>query len=250
MRRPPHHTLPANSLGARRPNASVCAVAWVITHPEARSPAVRALLVLAQHMDKHGSAFPGLDRIARFGGMSRRTAQRAIAALVEHPEAPITRKQRRNTSSMYALTTAAYDAPDRANQVVKAHDTATPAGVTAGAAEGDTPDTATTPTVARPLGVTGGALTLRNLHLPANSRATDNGNGAVSREGYEASERTSSLRVPTAARQTTPPRARGGACDVVGCCRAAVVAKAGRMFCETHAPSDQPSFWTSSGGRL
>ena len=238
MRRPPANTLHVNSLAARRRNPSVCVVAWAVTHSEVSHPAVRALLVLAQHMDGHGRAFPGLDRIARLGGMSRRTVQRAVDALVKHPAAPITRKQRHNTSSVYVLTTPAYDAPAAANRMLKGLHGESPDGVAPGAPEGAIRDTSEAPNRAPSLGVTSGALTLRNLggcHRPASAHSTNNGNGALKREGTHTLAEISPSRVPTPAREM-PPRARTDACDETGCHRPAMIAAGGAMFCEMHAP--------------
>jgi hypothetical protein len=59
------------------------------------------LLVLAVHANKAGKAWPSLETIAAESCLSRRSAQRAVASLVE--DGWVGRLRRRNRSSVYVL---------------------------------------------------------------------------------------------------------------------------------------------------
>lgn len=219
----PAQKLPLNQLRQKsRQNPSVCACAWIATNRDIGHAAARFLVVLAQHMDQQGTAYPGLDRLAAMTGMSRRSAQRANGELLRHPNAPITRRQRRNTSSVYVLTPAAYDAPQLARRAGKASaEGPRPRGDTAGAAGVSRMAAPEVPSVAAPLGDRRGVLTLGNVDRTAN------GNGA--------------LRDVRSERPRPEPRT----CEHPGCAQPAAGAERGRYHCANHPP-----FWTASGGRL
>jgi hypothetical protein len=262
--------LVGNALAERPRNASVCTAAWIVTHPDVSNTAARALIVIAQHVGKTGTAYPGLDRIAKLSGVSMRTAQRAVGELLKHPEAPICRALRRNTSALYSLTRAAHDAPALANAQLKATLPAAPPPLAGdaihGEAGGDTCGAGAVTPVVRPLGDAGVALTLLNLdRCPAPASPTRTNNDALTEARAQdlagaATYREDRLannaprRTPAPAGMVAAPQARSSrsVCEVDGCGRAATDARGGRYFCAEHGAetSGRPSFWTSGGGRL
>jgi hypothetical protein len=226
--------LASNALAAPTPrNASICACAWITLHPEISHASARFLVIVAQHMNRDGTAYPGLDTIAGLGGMKRRTAQRALARLLKHPEAPITRRFRRNTSPIYTLTLASRGAPYLANQKRRAP---APGGATDGTpdhATGDTPDASAE---ARSLGATGDALTLKNLQRTANGNGASKEGKVVRPEAFAPSARPSPVPLPLR-------------CGVGGCTRDVEAAGPAGMFCDLHN-REKRQVWTSRGGRL
>ncbi len=242
MSREPTRKLAGAALppGAKR-NPSICACAWIALHPEISHAAARFLVILAQHVNNDGRAWPGLDTVGALGGMKRRSAQRAVAELLKHPQAPIARKLRRNTSPVYTLTLAAIEAPGRANQRRDPPSVGfAPGGVTDGAPDRASHDTPAAPTVARSLGDISGTLTLRNLGR------TDNGNGA-SKEGRVACPEGTATVAVGAERRARPVIAPANTCD--RCASPATGARDGAVFCDAHDPAVR-RFWTRSGGRL
>lgn len=236
--REPARRLAPSGPASRKRNPSVCVCAWIVLHPEISNTAARFLVVLAQHANRDGAAWPALDTVKARAGMSRRSAQRAVSELLNHPQRPITRKLRRNTSPIYALTLAAIEAPNRVNRKgaapVAIH---APGGAVAGLSGVATDDTPGTPPVTRSLGDTSGALTLRNL-VRTDNGASNEGRagrpgGIAALAGWECS-----------ARQLTPSP---NVCDVCG--RPAENAWRGGYFCDLHLP-EPPKLWTRSGGRL
>jgi len=242
MSRRPLRRLPSNALAEPTPSASICAAAWVFLHPEVGDAAARLFVTLAQHVKK-GTAYPGMGLLARRTGRSVRAAQRAIAELLEHPEAPLTRKLRpKNLTPIYSLTRFAFEAPRLANESLRAHDNeptrpgdedVAPRGDAHDApgagpdAPGVTPPGA--PSLTRALGVSSGTLTLKNL--PPTDNGNENGAWKEGRVG-----RPEATPIPA-----TVPASLCAKCGR----RPAEPSGNGRMLCEVCA---RP--WGHSGGRL
>ena len=82
----------------------IAAVLWLRAN-NVSAAAARVLVDLVEHCDKKGVAFPSVDRLAANGWMNKRTAQRALAELVQHPEAPIAQRRRGYHATAEYVTT-------------------------------------------------------------------------------------------------------------------------------------------------
>ncbi len=89
--------------GVRRPVLAE-AVVW-LRGAQVSHLAARVLLELAQHMGGSGECWPSVARLCEHVGAGRRSVQRALAELLEHPAPPIARAIRgHHSSALYRVT--------------------------------------------------------------------------------------------------------------------------------------------------